>query len=225
MIPPDKRGNIQLYERLTTLTLEEGFDLIRQGRAAHALAKATSTKPDDLISLAGGMVRIWSLRLVTFLKRGTFCSHEGCVYAGTYFAVERNPRPEKKSNKPVHQLSETYHINLWGVTEDGSPVLMTHDHIVARSLGGSDKLENTQTMCCWHNWEKGKLEGHQYNLLYADVIREKTRQNTQRQRLTVQNKKQAAENAAKRARNREITQAQQARAAARKANLTLQVAC
>lgn len=50
-------------------------------------------------------------------------------------------------------------MNLWGKTNDGGEVLFTHDHILARGLGGSDKLDNMQTMCCWHNWEKGEIEG------------------------------------------------------------------
>lgn len=60
-----------------------------------------------------------------------------------------------------------YHLNLWGV-KDGEEVLFTHDHVLARGLGGKDNLDNTQTMCCYCNWEKGDLEA-----ILANELKEK----------------------------------------------------
>ena len=90
-------------------------------------------------------VNICSLRLKTFLKHGITCSC--CNNDGKFFAVERSPG----SNSP-------YHLNLYGIGKDGDEILFTHDHIVARSLGGSDNISNTRTNCGPCNWKKGQLE-------------------------------------------------------------------
>lgn len=50
-----------------------------------------------------------------------------------------------------HAKDTTPHFNLY--TEDG--VLMTKDHIVPRSLGGTNDLTNLQTMCLSCNQKKG----------------------------------------------------------------------
>jgi 5-methylcytosine-specific restriction endonuclease McrA len=49
------------------------------------------------------------------------------------------------------------HFNLYG-EEHGRLVLMTKDHILARSKGGEDILENYQTMCCVCNNLKGNYD-------------------------------------------------------------------
>ena len=130
-------GKLQHYDRLKTISLEDGFALINSG--------LPKTKID------GMWVKHLSLRVLSFARNGTKCAAPNCTNEGTYFAIER---------VPGHR---TYHLNLWGTTAKGEPVLMTCDHIVARSLGGVHSLENTQTMCCWHNWDKGVKEQSQAN--------------------------------------------------------------
>lgn len=49
-------------------------------------------------------------------------------------------------------------MNLYGYDKDGNEVLMTKDHIVPKSLGGRNCLENYQTMCCVCNCNKGNGE-------------------------------------------------------------------
>lgn len=66
-----------------------------------------------------------------------------CGRVGTHFAIERGTG------------QQTYHLNLWAIDEQGDEYLMTHDHILARSLGGADNISNTQTMCSPCNAEKG----------------------------------------------------------------------
>lgn len=96
----------------------------------------------------GQTVGISSLRLRTFASHGTTCVH--CGLEGAHFAIERNLADEK-NNAP-------YHLNLYGINEKGEEVLFTHDHILARALGGKDVIDNTQTMCCFCNWTKGDDE-------------------------------------------------------------------
>lgn len=49
---------------------------------------------------------------------------------------------------------------MYALNEHGHEVLMTRDHIIPRSRGGSEGLENMQTMCTKCNSKKGnKLEG------------------------------------------------------------------
>lgn len=61
-------------------------------------------------------------------------------------------------------LRENPHLNLYTVDDDDSLVLMTRDHIVPRSKGGLDVLENLQTMCTICNNAKGNtLPDGQHN--------------------------------------------------------------
>lgn len=102
---------------------------------------------------SGFKFNISSLRLRTFYrdhKRGCLkCT--GCGLVAKFFAVESFTR--NRDNNSVH-------VNLYGV-KDRKEVLFTHDHILARALGGSDTLENSQTMCGPCNWAKGTREGHE----------------------------------------------------------------
>jgi len=89
----------------------------------------------------GITVKMDSLRLLTF-KKSLIC--EKCGLIGSYFAVERH----KYGN------TATYHLNLYAYTWEGE-VLMTKDHIIPKSKGGRDTLDNMQTLCIRCNQEKG----------------------------------------------------------------------
>lgn len=96
------------------------------------------------------MVGVSSNRLKTFARDwkcdGVVCV--GCGVVANSFYVESFM---KKSQHPSH------HLNLYG-TKDGQEILFTHDHILARSLGGVDNLTNTQVMCFLCNNKKGQNE-------------------------------------------------------------------
>jgi 5-methylcytosine-specific restriction endonuclease McrA len=91
----------------------------------------------------GEYVNVSSIRLNTFAKNGTICSC--CGLEASYFAIERD------------HSQPSYHLNLYGV-RDGNEVLFTHDHTLARSLGGKDSTVNTTTMCTECNHEKSIAE-------------------------------------------------------------------
>lgn len=89
----------------------------------------------------GDMIKITSDRLRTFKTKGTVCVK--CGLEASYLVKERS-----NSETP-------FHFNMYGVNSEGEEVLFTKDHIVPKSRGGSNHLENYQTMCCRCNEEKG----------------------------------------------------------------------
>lgn len=99
---------------------------------------------------SGHHVHLTSLRLRTFARAAVRGKMEcvGCGCRAEFFAVEK-----------FHNASENSspHLNLYG-TKGGVEVLFTHDHILARALGGPDNLSNTQVMCSPCNNRKGKAE-------------------------------------------------------------------
>lgn len=91
-------------------------------------------------------VPITSTRILTYSK-GTTCV--SCGKEGAYFAVEEYIPKDKG-------LKKIAHFNLY--TETG--LLMTSDHILPKSLGGSDSdLNNRQCMCAPCNNKKGNTFG------------------------------------------------------------------
>jgi hypothetical protein len=96
----------------------------------------------------GDQIKMNSLRLRTFKDKG--CTCVTCGLEGTYFLkVRGNP-------------TERWHFNLYGDKEfedNGEMVtkrvLFTKDHILPKSKGGPDSIENMQTMCVRCNSRKG----------------------------------------------------------------------
>ena len=139
MIEKKPKRKIQTYDRHSVANIADVISWING-------AIGSARKPK--VEINGKMVGVSSLRLQTFAKKGTTCAK--CGAEASYFALERDL---------CHAASESgYHLNLWGVDADGDPMLFTHDHILARALGGKDHIDNTQTMCCHCNWEKGDEE-------------------------------------------------------------------
>jgi len=67
-----------------------------------------------------------------------------CGIEGIYFYKERGGIRDK-----------IFHVNLYGVNDEGEEVLMTKDHIKPKSKGGMDHIDNMQTMCYICNSKKG----------------------------------------------------------------------
>ena len=77
-------------------------------------------------------VKLNKQRYVVFAKSPKCCV---CQLEGTEVRIEK-----QSSDK-------TPHLNLYGFDNQKNPVLMTQDHILPKSQGGSDSYENLQTMC------------------------------------------------------------------------------
>lgn len=124
------------------------------------LAHWDEYKPERFLLASNHAVGVSSLRMRTFgraWRQGNLaCVACGCQ--GLYFGVETFSRSKDQSMP---------HVNLYGI-KDGNEVLFTHDHILARSLGGADNLSNSQVMCSPCNNEKSKGE-----MKLAEAIRAK----------------------------------------------------
>ena len=127
----------QSYIRAGILSLEEVIPVINSSPGKHK----HSFKIDDDIYI----VNVYSGRLNLFTKSVT-CVRCGIV--GTHFALEKS-----------HERDKSYHLNLYSRNGKGD-ILMTKDHIVPRSKGGKDHIDNYQTMCCnCNNKKKDKIMG------------------------------------------------------------------
>lgn len=94
----------------------------------------------------GDPIQMQSMRYQNFLYHGCKCVR--CGIEGAFFLKQKS-----------HQHEETYHMNLYALGESGKLILMTRDHIIPKSKGGPNTIENLQTMCGPCNWKKGnKLE-------------------------------------------------------------------
>lgn len=125
------------YERIGTVPVEEVV-----------VAATNLPKGEYRGSFHGHSVSLTGLRMKTFLLKGTSCS--ACGIPAAFFAVERHRK------RPVDKNG--FHLNLWGVSKWGHPVLFTHDHTIARGNGGSDTIDNTTTMCDHCNSAKATAE-------------------------------------------------------------------
>jgi hypothetical protein len=135
------------FERHSTVTIVEALKHI--GDQFQLQDRRSQAK----VILNGLLVNVSSLRLKTFFAKGTKCV--ACGLEAEYFALERDANAKDKTGP--------FHLNLWGTDSADEPIIFTHDHIMARSLGGKDDLTNTQTMCGPCNWEKGKAEIEEKN--------------------------------------------------------------
>jgi len=98
------------------------------------------------VDFDGDLIKMNSQRYFLFKYKGCTCVK--CGLDAEYFAKEKSP------------AENVYHFNLYGLDKDGKEVMFTKDHILPRSKGGLDKLDNYQVMCEVCNREKGnKIEG------------------------------------------------------------------
>lgn len=74
-----------------------------------------------------------SPRMQLFLTKGVACVT--CDIKGKIFILE------------THDIAIRPHLNLYAENDNGELVLMTKDHILPKSRGGANHLDNYQTMC------------------------------------------------------------------------------
>lgn len=127
------------YRRYRKYTIEEVRDLwvkAQDSRHEHIRKNGTKYYTYDRVQIADGItVKMDSQRYQVFFKCGTECV--SCGLKGRYFWLEQD-----KS-----QTGTAYHFNLYGIDADGNEVMLTKDHIIPKSKGGTSSIENYQTMC------------------------------------------------------------------------------
>lgn len=101
-------------------------------RPSYVLAHIVEPTTTPPIEIDGDAVKMGSLRYKVF-RKNLRCAY--CGLEGTHFYKEK------------HALEHPYHFNLYGTNYQGQEVLLTKDHIRPVSAGGSDDLENMQTLC------------------------------------------------------------------------------
>lgn len=140
---------MQRYDRLGIVPAQALLDAVR----ANQNISRKDPRAKARMNLLGVAVGIDSLRLQTFAKAAVCqCSEPTCQIMARYVAIERHP-PKAGSERKA-----SYHANLYGFDADGTEVLFTHDHTLARGLGGADDIQNTTIMCEPCNQRKAKLE-------------------------------------------------------------------
>ncbi len=135
----------KIYDRRKVVSLEIVLPLLN----GHESKDAERVE----ITGTGCKAHVSGLRLTTFKLKGLKCVT--CGIEGSFFALERGIREDVPIISP--EAISPYHLNLYALKEQNGEmveVMMTHDHILARGLGGADKLENSQTMCSPCNNEK-----------------------------------------------------------------------
>lgn len=145
--------------KLALKAAKKEIDLLRAGKAStkikrNGYAKYKQYTTEEILPYIGSgsrfpigkideinvSVKTSSVRLLTF-KESLVCV--GCGIIGTHFWAECN------------HGDFNYHLNLYAKLEDGGEILMTKDHIIPKSKGGADTLNNMQTMCTKCNNKKG----------------------------------------------------------------------
>lgn len=140
-----------MYDRLRVVEKEKVLSAIGE-----VVKKRISSKRTIFDGLP---LKLTTLRMMTFFEDGTMC--HCCGLEAAYFAIERN------ASEAQRNPGTNYHLNLWGIDEAGEEVLFTHDHTLARALGGKDDRSNTKTMCTKCNFEKSLAE--------TEILRQKKR--------------------------------------------------
>jgi hypothetical protein len=125
------RSRCSQYHRIGAISLQEGVKRIKAG----------GTQILFRVSVA-----FHGSRLQTYSEKGVTCVD--CGRQGMYFAIEK-PKTEP--------FKEKYHINVYGINKYGSHFMMTSDHIIPKSRGGSDDVGNRQPMCADCNNRKKDL--------------------------------------------------------------------
>ena len=88
-------------------------------------------------------------RIKVYAEKGVTCAH--CGISGTMFALERYPSQSRKA----------CHLNLYHVAADGRETMITVDHIIPVSKGGTSNMDNLQPLCRPCNSTKGNTDEEQ----------------------------------------------------------------
>jgi hypothetical protein len=129
-------------ERKEIYTLEEVFEHVHCGLQPR--------KGVDMAVFDGDAIDMCSRRYHVFKDKGVTCCE--CGIKGVFFAKERTPSDKGK-------LPNKWHLELYALDGNGREVIMTKDHILPKSKGGKDYIDNLRTMCFYCNCKRGNGDG------------------------------------------------------------------
>ena len=109
------------------------------------------TKQDKVELSTGHHIGVVSLRMRTFGREGCNIHCQGCGLKAQYFAVESF----------AGSIHPSVHTNLYGMNGE-KEVLFTQDHIVPKSRGGANSLDNSQVLCQCCNTRKGSRSDKEF---------------------------------------------------------------
>ena len=128
----ERRGVYPIPSTLEFLdtTIKNGYHLWPNG--VYAVTRDRCTVEFD-----GEMICALNDRFINFIQNGTTCAH--CGLTGEYFALERNIITRNRT--PL------FHFNLYGLDGDGNEVMLLHEMIIPKKVGGTNEPANLQTIC------------------------------------------------------------------------------
>ena len=121
-----------MYERKSKHTISEVLSHIPDLDIPEKIRKKIK------VDFNGDLVKMASQRYIVF-SQSLSCAH--CNLKASFFAKERHV------NKKGIPCTPNYHFNLYAIDDNNNEVLFTKDHIIPKSKGGKDIIENYQTMC------------------------------------------------------------------------------
>lgn len=125
-------GTRKHYVRVANFSFDEGMYIIKH------------IKQENLHGVkVEGITDPQSTKIQMFGNGQTTCV--SCGIKGNHFYIERH------ENDTISK----YSLNLYAIDEHGMEQMLTWDHIIPKSLGGSNLLDNAQCMCEKCNRAKG----------------------------------------------------------------------
>lgn len=131
-------------------SVNEVFEML--GPEALNISEVSKSSRES-IEVEGFQVYRRSMRYATFYQKGCKCVN--CGKEGTYFQLDADREGGNVENRR--------HFNLYA--EDGT--LMTKDHILPKKWGGTDTIDNLQTMCEECNKAKGSIYDYEIHGIIA----------------------------------------------------------
>lgn len=125
-------GDSASYDSLITYSIKAVMN-----RIVHP----TSTNPIRWFGLF--QARVNEEKFQVFRTKGLTCVY--CKLKARYFRLER------------HSGARIRHFNAYGINQDDEEVLLGIDHIIPKSLGGDDSLNNLQVLCKRCNSTKANM--------------------------------------------------------------------